>query len=327
MAKYMLMGDLHLSDRPPSSCTDTYLDDIFGILEETVKLAGELRIDAVIWAGDVFHHKTPGRTTHKTVHRLIDLARTYPCKVYVVPGNHDMLNDRFDSLDETQPLGVVLASGAVELLYHWMLPTERLDKEGWLDPVYGVPWLMHFDDMTVSEALCDFREDPEEEYPHHLVVAHAPLYPPGQELKYEFYPTAQWATAMGGTGSVYYGHVHEPHGIYDSNGVTFCNAGAISRGSLHEHNLTREVSVAIWDSETGLFEIVPVPHKPASEVFRLQEVGEATTAQLKLDGFLSSIGQARISITSIESVMEHLRTLDLDEDLVAVAHELLREAQ
>lgn len=322
MPEYLLMGDIHLSDRPPSSCTDSYLDDLFDLLIRANYLAAERNVRAIIWAGDVFHHKTPGRTSHRTVMRLIDIVREAPCPTYVVPGNHDMLNDRFGSLDETQPLGVVLASGAVELLSAWMAPTPELDRSGWLDPIYGVPWLMTFDDDTVSAALRDYRDDLGD-VEHYLVVTHAPLYPLGMELPYENYPADKWAAAMGGRGSVYYGHVHEAHGIHTAGGVTFCNPGAISRGSLHEHNLKREVSVAIWDSDTGQFEIVPVPHKPAEEVFRLVEIGEAKTAQLELDQFLASVGQTRIEITSIEAVMAHIRGLGLGTDLEKLVADLL----
>lgn len=325
MAKYLLMGDIHLSDRAPSSCTDTYNDDLFAILENTVEIATQHQVEAVIWAGDVFHHKTPSRTTHATVMRLIDLAQTYPCRVYVVPGNHDLLNDRFGSLAETQPLGVVISSGAVDMLDGWMFDLDKLNETGWLDPVFGVPWLGRFDDTAVFGALANFRGDPTEN-PHHLVVTHAPLYPLGLELPYENYPADKWAAAMGSAGSVYYGHVHEAHGVHQAGGVTFCNPGAISRGSLHEHNLKREVSVAIWDSETGKFTIVPVSHKPADEVFRLVEVGEAKAAQVELDSFLNSIGQTRIEITSIEAVMAHIRSLQLGTELETLVEKLLTGA-
>jgi hypothetical protein len=130
---------------------------------------------------------------------------------------------------------------------------------------------------------------------------------------------------MGGSGSVYYGHVHEPHGIYTVDGVTFCNPGAISRGSLHEHNLTRAVTCAIWDANTGQFSLVELPHKPADQVFRLAEVGEKKAVQARLDDFLSSIGRTRIEITSVESVMAYVRTLGLGADLEHLAEELLIE--
>ncbi len=324
MPEYLLMGDLHLSDRPPSSCTDDYLLDLFTILNHVARIAHQRQARAVIWAGDVFHHKTPGRTSHQTVRATIELARTFPCPVYVVPGNHDMLHDRIDSIDATQPLGVVIASGAVKLLNGWMGPTDDLDRDGFLDPVYGVPWLQTFTDATVFAALADYRDGITD--PHSLVVTHAPLYPLGRELVHEFYPAVNWAEAMGGVGNVYYGHVHEPHGIHGVCGVNFCNAGALSRGSLHEHNLTRPVQIAAWSSDTGEFELIDVPHKPASEVFRLQEAQQVRTAKVELEAFLASVGAASLDITSIETVMDHVEGLDLGPSVLKFIRQLLEEA-
>ncbi len=225
-------------------------------------------------------------------------------------------HDRLSSLDETQPLGVLLRSGHAHLLAGW----DPLDINL---PIYGVPWLQHWNDDTVSHALSAYRRQGDQPS---LVVTHAPLYPPGHELKYEFYPAGDFAAAMGHAGSVHYGHVHEPHGIYSAEGVTFSNPGALSRGSLHEHNLTRDVQIAVWNAGTGQFTHRPLPAKPAADVFRLAEITEARTAQHVLDEFLDSVGQTRIEITSIESVTHHIRGLDLDDDLTAVLLTVLDKA-
>jgi hypothetical protein len=150
------------------------------------------------------------------------------------------------------------------------------------------------------------------------------LYPPGHELPYQYYPTDKWADAMGNQGSLFYGHVHDSHGIYEVGGVTFCNHGAISRGSLSESNLTREISATLWDSDTGEFTRVPLPHKPASEVFKLVEKREERQAQMNLDAFLASINQTSIEITSIEAVIEHVKGLGLSANMVSVIEELLQ---
>ncbi len=313
MPEYLLMGDIHLSDRPPSSCTDTYQDDIFAILDAVADIAHERKVTAVFWAGDIFHHKTPSRTSHRTIIRLIETARRFaPITVYVVPGNHDMLNDRLHSITATQPLGVVIASGAVQLL------------DGWRGngPAFGLPWLQRFTDDTVRDALADYRIRDIDG----LVITHAPLYPLGRELKYENYPVDRWADAMGNKGSVYYGHVHSPHGIHTTGGVTFCNPGAISRGSLDEHNLARGIQIASWSTETREFELIDVPHKPAAEVFRLAEAQQVKTSQRVFDEFMDSIGQARIDITSIEAVAAHIRSLHISDRLKQAALELLEEA-
>jgi DNA repair exonuclease SbcCD nuclease subunit len=318
MAPYVLVNDIHLSDRAPSSCTESYNDDLFALLGEVNQLAQRRQAAAIIYAGDVFHHKTPTRTSHGTVMRLIQTALAAPCRVFAVAGNHDLSHDRLDSLTESQPLGVCFSSGVLHELDGWShLIT---------DNVYGLPWQPTWDDEHVSAALAVWCTGYDANDGPGLVVTHAPLYPPGQELRFEYYPTARFAEAMGGHGTVHYGHVHEPHGIYTTGGVTFCNPGALSRGSLHEHNLTRPVSVAVWDSDTGTFEIVTVPHKSAEQVFRLDETGAAKTAQLRLDQFLQDIGQTRIQITTTEAVLAHVRELGLGRELETVVEDLLAGA-
>lgn len=316
MAEYLLVNDIHLADRPPSSCTDSYTDDLFGLLHQTVLLAGSAGVEAVIWAGDVFHHKAPSRTSHRLVQRVIALIESYPCPVWIVPGNHDVQNDRMDSVLATQPLGVLARSGA-RLLSGWA--PDRL-------PVYGVPWLQHWDDEHVDAALQGFRSRGVTRPYNTLVVTHAPLYPPGLELPFENYPAEQFASAMGGHGCVHYGHVHERHGIYEVRGVRFCNPGALSRGSVHEHNLTRIPAVALWDDQTGKFTEVQLQARPADQVFRLGDVHEAADLQMRLDEFLAGVGTASLGVLSSEAVLAHVASLGLPAGDVPLIEELLAHA-
>lgn len=315
MSYFVLINDIHLSDRAPASCTETYLDDLFDLLDYCARLAEELS-GTIVLAGDVFNHKTPGRTSHATVMRLIAWARQALARVYVVLGNHDLSHDRVESVHETQPLGVVIASGAIELL------------DGWMDdgsPVYGVPWQMRYDVDTVNDALADYRRRKTASR-NTLVVTHAPLYPPGRELKYEYFPAQFWATAMANSGTVHYGHVHERHGIYHTQGVTFSNCGALSRGSLTEANLTRIPAVAVWNSATGAIKHIDLPAKPADEVFRLTQANEKKTHALDLSNFLGTVEETRIEVTSTASVLDHVRRTQDDPKLISVIARLLEDA-
>lgn len=317
--KYILVNDIHLSDRAPASCTDTYLDDLFALLYQVSGIAKAIAAIAIVLAGDVFHHKVPGRTGHSTVMRLIEWAQSSG-EVLAVVGNHDIQHDRLDSIDEGQPLGVVFKSGAIERLEGWWYQVDPEDT--WRHPIYGVPWLMNFDDVSVGNALAEFHQHTSE---HVLVVTHAPLYPPGRELKYEFYPAVKWAAAMGNQGTVHYGHVHSPHGIYEVDGVAFSNCGALSRGSLDEHNLNRMPSIAIWDSGTGQMQHVALDAKPPSEVFRLVEAQAKKDSSVNLSSFLESVQKTRLDITSTDSVLQHVRETQQDPALVSVIAKLLEE--
>ena len=132
MSNYLLINDCHLTNESshPGSCTASYTDDLFDLLYQASGIAYELNCAAMIQLGDLFHIKTPGRNSHALIQRTLRWAKLAPCPLYVVPGNHDLLHDRLESLNEGQPLGVLFDSGIVKM------------ASGYLDnlPVYGVPW-------------------------------------------------------------------------------------------------------------------------------------------------------------------------------------------
>ncbi len=305
--KVLLLGDIHLSDNPPAARREGYLEEVLDLLWQTVEIAN--RENAVpVWAGDVFHLKTPGRNSFRMVGEAMDVANSYDAGLLIVPGNHDLTHDRLDSLP-SQPLNMLLKLDNVELL-------QGLSRSHGY--IYGVPWLQRFNDETVSDALESYREVCDDG----LVVTHAPLYPPGKELPYEFYDTEKWAQAMGNNGSVFYGHVHNPHGVYSVGGVQFCNNGALSRGSLDESNLSRSVVATMYSSIDSGFRTVPLEQKNAGDLFKM-EVKAKREAQIQLDDFLASIGEASLEITTSSAVMDHIRSLGLGTEVESLIQDLL----
>ena len=280
--------------------------------------------------GDFFHIKTPGRNSHHLVQRAINWARDAPVPVFIVPGNHDLLNDRLESLNEGQPLGVLYASGVAQQADGYLALAEGRNSDVDINiPVFGVPWQQFWDaeesvaDRAVTDALAGFSPSDTPQ----LIVTHAPFFPPGANPAYEHYSTEKFSRFVNPSGKsnvqVVYGHIHDWHGEYVVNGVRFANYGALSRGSLTESNLTRPVGVTIWDSITGTFEFIELQAKPAEQVFRVKEIKEIRTAQLQLDAFLNSVGQSSIEITSTESVLDKVRSMKLGKEIERVIEELL----
>jgi DNA repair exonuclease SbcCD nuclease subunit len=326
MTKHLIVQDIHARRRPPSRCTDTYWPDLLGLLGQTVELAREAQVSTVTWAGDIFDHKAPGRTDHGLVQDLIGIVQAYSCSVFGIPGNHDMQHDRIESVGSTQPLGVLFRAGLTPL-------------SGWAGddgtpawPVYGVPWLQRWTEDTVHEALAGYREQVFTRGTGRygvLVITHAPIYPPPDEPRYEgaeFTPARWWSAAMNGLGWVCYGHIHEPHGVWEHDGVTFCNYGALSRGSLDEYNLDRRVGCTIWDDKARTFSFAPLRARPASEVFLTEQAASEADARGRLDAFLASFDQVRLPRLSVEGVIAHLRTQNLTAEVVELAEELLTAA-
>jgi DNA repair exonuclease SbcCD nuclease subunit len=322
VTKYLIINDVHLTNdnSHPSSCTATYTADLFDLLYQASDLAMERNCKAIIQLGDFFHIKTPGRNSHALVQQAIRWARYGP-PLWIVPGNHDLLNDRLESLDEGQPLGVMYSSGAAFRAERYL--------SGKQFPIYGVPWQQFWDaeqsvaDQAVKNALKVFEPSDTPQ----LIVTHAPFFPPGSNPAYEHYSVEKFAKYINPDGKsnvqVIYGHIHDWHGEYVVNGVRFANYGALSRGSLTESNLSRPVGVTIWDSVSGSFEFVELNSRPASEVFRVKEIAEVKNTQLRLDEFLESVGQSTIEITTTESVLAKVRTMGLGKEIERVIEELL----
>lgn len=322
MTKIICVGDIHVSDKAPVSATDSYTDDIITMLKWVADYATEIGADAVVWAGDIFHHKAPSRNSHELVLKMIDVVKAHQVPLWCVTGNHDVSNGRVEDVRTRQPLGVLYEAGLHELV-------------GWHPnlPLYGVPWRESWTEPgDPQKALAGFREDSElvSERALSLVVTHAPIYPPTEAEKqlFELVPTrgpGGLSEAMGNEGFLYYGHIHEDHGIFEVEGVTYANMGAISRGSLHEYNLERQIKIAVWSPEGGFTEVV-VPHKPASEAFRLEEVAEEKGVQMSLESFLAEVGSRTLDVSSTGSVIEHIRTReDVPAPIKKRAIEILEE--
>lgn len=299
----IVVNDVHLRDNPPSSATDSYVDDLFDLLHQVAVIAKQKKAQ-VIFSGDVVDFKQPTRTSHKLIQRAIEAFREFD-DALVVPGNHDMQGDRLESVLLTQPLGVIIRSGALRQLDGWH---ETL-------PVFGIPWQQSWHNPEVLyEAFEGWREDAKQmegqTNAQKLVVTHASIYPVGQEVIFEYLPlTGDEGVphAMGNEGYLAHGHIHDDAGIHESEGVTFCNFGALSRGSLTESNRERQVSVALWTPEGG-FERINLDAKPAEEVFRLAEKDAEKQEKLDLDEFLSQVGKNTLEQSTTESVREFVQT-------------------
>lgn len=230
--RVLIINDVHLSDRPPSIRTETYAHDILDKLRYTQLIARDNDVDQVVFTGDVFHVKTPSRTSHWLVQQMCEIIKGYELPVGIVPGNHDISHDRRESL-ERQPLGVLYKAGAHELVGSW----------GY---TFGIPWLQDWE----AELPAWMERWQRASVP--LMVTHAPIVPHGQTRPFEVIDSAVWAEMMVRPGDVVHGHMHSPDGSYkveNEHGVFwFSNEGALSRGSIHEETLSRSPAVSIWES-------------------------------------------------------------------------------
>ncbi len=324
--KLLMVGDVHVSDRAPSTRTEDYTEDILRKLHEVAEIASRRAVDAVVFVGDIFHSKVPKRTSHALVKRVAQ-AFIKMDQVLIVPGNHDY--DKANPLNiHRGPLGVIS-----------MMPNVTL---------IGMPDSVSATIKGVK--IAGFREEQElYQFPvAEIVVAHAAIFPEGSKPEvWEAWDAQEvsdsYATLQGGHPRiVWYGHIHEPHGVYQVTTherhhdteyeITFANLGAISRGSMFEpdHERTPQVGLLTYGiHEPGqmTFEIEAidlVSARSASEVFRITEVNEKRQDEADTSAFIDALQVAELEVWSVEKMVSELRERsDVDEPVRERAVELI----
>lgn len=209
--------------------------------------------------------------------------------------------DRLDSIP-SQPLGTLGLHPNVEIL---MGASDDL-------PVYSVPYvdpteenLRFWTDKYRSEGGPDT-------YP--FIITHQAIFPKKEEPIYPWVSAEDWASEFGAKYTAY-GHIHsrmKAGPFYDIGGTTFCNNGAISRGSLHEETINRKLAVTLFDDSEQVgkkaFTSIPIPYKPAAEVFDLEAVAISKGNEAKIDAFLGSLKSSELKHLTIETVLDSARS-------------------
>lgn len=321
------VGDVHQGDRPPSARTETYTEDINNKLQWIVDFSNDKKVDAIIFNGDIFHIKRADRNSHALVQGVADILGRSNAPVLIVPGNHDLAEDRLESI-ASQPIGTLALHPNIDLL---MGPHPEL-------PVFGMPYVDTEDVAKIEYWAEKYNEAGPDNYP--LLVTHQSIFPEAEAPIYE-YVSAENFAAVFNAPFVAYGHIHsrmKAGAFYEIGGTWFCNNGAISRGSLHEETVYRELAITLYDdseyqnwnlgpsrrtSPPNPFTSIPLPHRPAEEVFRLEEVALLDERRAKVDGFLQSLGGAELTYLTTEGILEKARQTDLPHAAVKELEEII----
>lgn len=262
MTTLILTNDWHFAVKNPVSRVDDYNAELLTLLGQILKLAVHVRASGIVVAGDLFHDSKSRYPTPLLVQliRWLVECRRAGVKVFVVPGNHDLTHDRYESLDQ-QPLGLLIESGLVVNCARTLV---------WANDktlgIVGVPW----PDGSTLDAFTSISGSAQ------LVVAHGFATPEGGEKygvpchKYD-----QLAVAAPHVKVWHFGHDHTDHGVYTlKNNAKVVNLGALCRGALDTDNITRQVKVAIASFPDGpgdaTVQQVALKMAPASEIFDLQ---------------------------------------------------------
>lgn len=294
--------DVHASDQPPVSRIDDWIGTLMGKLTQVGEIARGVDAAAVLDGGDFFHVKSPGRNTHRTIQRVAQIHKNYPCDVYGNVGNHDCKYGDFEYLPE-QPLGVLFETGVFKRCFNeheavfetgtfvGLGGTQTVNgTSGFKDKikvrVVGIPY--HGTEYDWKR-FTDIKKGDED---YLVVMAHVLASKEGGTM-FEGEDIIRYADLRDLDADVWcFGHWHKNQGITEiAPGKWVVNIGSLSRGALSQDELQRIPAVAVmtFDEDGITLTERPLNVAPPEEVFDLEGKARRDVKDMTMGAFVDAI--------------------------------------
>lgn len=325
--KGAFVGDQHNSDTSPPSRTDNYTEAILKKIEFILDYCDQKDILFVVFLGDMFHRKNPNLTSHWLVQRLIKLFNQYRrLRKFSLVGNHDFTTN-ISGLYR-QPIYTLFESGALEPLGLNPEPI-LLEFDGFCVELAGKPY--DDSDSGTERAPEGYRIDWRREDSFKVAAFHSTLLPDGKSFFGSWVNFGQVAPIVGAN-LVGCGHYHPGYDppVQQAHGITWCNPGAISRGTADDHNLTRQIKFCayMYDGQKLATKMVDVPHRPGPEVFDVEALAQQKEEVSRHNEFIDSLQDPSafdMDATTVDSLCRLVATVTDDAEVVAYTQAKLRD--
>ena len=267
MTRFLVINDIHASDRPPLGRTENYSDEILAKLIEALQIAQKRHCDFIILTGDIFHRFRGPPISYSLVANLLAIFRRNSIPTYAIAGNHDLSMSGIKSVFD-MPFGLLALAGA----FIWLKEPEVVDDMALLIPRNWGPSL---DRLPSAVGLNKKEKELIGDAQYTIMVAHASILPPGESRPYPHHIVTD--LKLPGVDIVLSGHIHEDLGIHEIPGGWFANVGSLARVSRTKE--ARERTPAVLEVELGRKSVHFERHeltsaRPADDVFLAKEVKE-----------------------------------------------------
>jgi len=206
----VVITDLHISAGRPAGRLGDFASDVDMKLREVVEIVHEVDAEAVLCAGDVFHHPVSALSA---VDRFIDFLDLLDTRFITIPGSHDLIGNNLDVLNRTT-IGLLSRLGKLELLSY---VTNDVTAVG--DIIVGIPGDVAHDIELV----------------HGLIL-------PKPDLFGDFTLVGEYNTCAQ---IVVVGHVHNGYDLTTVDNATFVCPGSFVRTIAQQSELERRPRLAI----------------------------------------------------------------------------------
>lgn len=242
----VFVGDPHCNLNPPRTRIDDYVEAFLNKWEQIHAMCVSREWGTVIILGDMFHKPRQNEQFHVRLNRVLSQFREDGIEVFSIAGNHDMINDRLDSLERTS-WGMFVEMGGFKTF------RQIIFNVGDKDLVVNATHYSE-DIAPVSEVgMGDYNVMCAHMFYNYGKIKDSISKEQVKNLGYDLY-------ALG------HDHILYPNEKVGKQIVL--RPGSLTRGTSHQYHLTREVSVDVlhYDGKAVL-ERVPLKVAPSEAVF------------------------------------------------------------
>jgi len=306
--KLLFVGDNHCDHVTPGSRCDNYMLATMDELQESLEVAREKGVGAVILLGDLFHRLEVSGECRNGVLRILkcdENGEKWPFEIFITIGNHDIKHN-IQNLPKSS-LGTLIEAGIVQY-------TEEA-------PEYGIRFA-HFRNSLVDELKAGLMEDhPSPIWSVHGSITLMPYF--GDFVVFEELPVAPE------TKLVVAGHIHFPMEQKREDGVQFINPGNVGRERATKENMSRQPQV-LYVEHDGKFDnfsyeyIMLKRPRPADEIFKIDEIQARKDDEIDTKEYISQVNQIAVwtdSDDKYEALRVSGRMKQIDHAVIELAVE------
>lgn len=311
--KVVCIADPHLSAYNPTSYRVDYWNNCRSLLGQLQKFVVRAEVDAVVWAGDIFHLKNPARNPLWFISEVMEQLRDFRVPCLGILGNHDLKYGSMQGL-KGQPAEILAASG----LFH------LLDREDVL--IHAADFSLRIAGESFNHGLADgVKGKTKSENEHLMSVGHfwfgtvtgefygEPMFGP------DYFADSQVDTFV-------IGHHHDDQGVVEVGGKRFVASGSMNITGAHKGDLDRRLAATLVTVKSiSLVEtnILRLKSLPIGELLDLEVREAAIKEEKELDSFVESLSSVDLKGADPETI---LAEMEIGDDVRTRAREYLEKA-
>jgi len=289
--KFIGVGDVHFSEHFTHR-----IDNVWTAFEskwlQVFEWAKFHEVTAILCTGDVFHFKSPIRTSHRLMQNIMELLSKSPVSIYSAVGNHDIHYNDYSTLSQ-QPLGVLALGGQVKV--------QKRAAFGNVE-VWFVPYGKDLPSYELGK----------QEFQVRIVVTHAFMdHSAGNyfgERVFSFSELEHWNANF-----VINGHDHQVYAPERVGNMLVSRPGALIRYARNDVDLNRKIQISLIDTDSQSICYLPIEHKSASEVFDITVKEIEAASKEEVQNFVGSL--TGFQFVENKPLSQEIAELNIDSDV------------